>query len=241
MSWSWCQVIPDLVAGYLVHLVHGPRYLVRGPQLVAVARRPGGRAGQARRARTWWPCLHVRPGGRPGVCMSRANRPAAGGGGRRPGNRAPGAVARRPPTWCTWCAHLVAARLVPWPVGRVPPTRCHGPPTRWPGPRPARPGAQVRAHYPGPKKRPASRAARALARFRTVCAAQNSFRPPWKRAPCFRETISLAIFLQSKHNRFHENNLLKVRAGQRPVAPAVLPRVPRRSCQGPPPTARGPD
>lgn len=137
MSWSWCQVIPDLVlvADYLVHLVHGPRYLVRGLQLVAVARRPGGRAGQARRARTWWPCLHVRPGGRPGVCMSRANRPAAGGGGRRPGNRAPGGGG--PPA--ADLVHLVAAR----PPGAV--ARRPGSPV--PGPRPTdqvpRPADQV--------------------------------------------------------------------------------------------------
>lgn len=106
MSWSWCQVIPDLVAGYLVHLVRGPRYLVRGLQLVAVARRPGGRAGRGRRARTWWPCLHPRPGGRRVfACHVQTGPPAWCGGPpaadqvhlvRAPGGRAPGSLARGP-------------------------------------------------------------------------------------------------------------------------------------------------
>ena len=130
MSWcrgyvmSWCQVIPDLVAGYLVHLVRGPRYLVRGLQLVAVARRPGGRAGQARRARTWWPCLHPRPGGRQVFACHMQTGPQLV------------AVARRPPTWCTWWP---PARLVRWPPAWFP-----GPwaASRRPGATARRPGGQ---------------------------------------------------------------------------------------------------
>jgi len=85
-------VAADLVAADLV-----------AADLVAAAGRPG-------RARTWWPCLHVRPGGRLVFACHVQTGPQLV------------AVARRPPTWCTWCATRwpPAGFRGPWAASRRP-------------------------------------------------------------------------------------------------------------------------